>query len=135
MSLTKALALFSLVLSASALATPHLYNGHHHRAVAARLAAPDPIPFPVAGESVIHRRSLGKRCRPRPPSSASVLGAIASPTPLNVGAQPTTSPIASTTTTAAEAPPPPPPLPLPLPLHRRRRRRRRPSLLAMHPAI
>ncbi|KAF9452700.1 hypothetical protein P691DRAFT_660372 [Macrolepiota fuliginosa MF-IS2] len=67
MSLAKAFLLFlSLVVSVSALATPHVHRGVHHRALAGRVASPVPVDVPAAP---IRSRQNGKRCKPRPSSS------------------------------------------------------------------
>ncbi|KXN89956.1 Allergen Asp f 7 [Leucoagaricus sp. SymC.cos] len=73
MSFTKVFLLFlSFVASVSALATPHVHRGLHHRALAGRV--PVPAPAPVDLPSVpVRRRSNGKRCRPRSSSAPSFM--------------------------------------------------------------
>ncbi|THV04869.1 hypothetical protein K435DRAFT_146198 [Dendrothele bispora CBS 962.96] len=88
-----------IVLSAlacvNALATPHGFN-NHHRAIAARVAHPAPVPdVPLAHEAPVKRsrRSLSRRCKTRPAPTASITSSAAPSTsvaPVNVAADPST---------------------------------------------
>jgi len=86
MYFTKPLVLFFSAISVSALATPHVNRGVHHRALAGRI--PVPVPAGDAPALPLRSRQNGKRCKPRPSSQA---------------AQPSTAP----ETTTKAAPPPP----------------------------
>lgn len=117
MSFTKAIVLFCLaVSSASALAAPRAaHNPLHHRELAARLAAAEPAPVPVALEArevkPLRKRS-SNRCAKKSSTSSS---ATHSSTPVPVGNQESAPPKTSSTpppppkTTSKPAPPPPPP--------------------------
>ena len=76
MSFVKSFVLFlSLVASTSALATPHVVrHAAHHHALAARVAAPEPVEVPIAP---LRKRQNSKRCRQRS-SSAAILPASTS---------------------------------------------------------
>ncbi len=67
MYFTKATILFfSFAVSVSALTTPHVPRGVHHRALAGRVAVPTPVSAPAIP---LRSRQNGKRCKPRPSSS------------------------------------------------------------------
>ncbi|PPQ64402.1 hypothetical protein CVT26_002109 [Gymnopilus dilepis] len=102
MSFTKCLVLFlSFVASAQALATPHAVRSpHHHRAIAARVAAPAPIDIPAAP---LRRRQNTKKCRQRP--SSSVQG------PPSATPSSSSVPVVVKPTSTTHAAPPPSPTP------------------------
>jgi hypothetical protein len=74
LSIFKAVVLFTLATSVSALTTPHaVRNVNHHRGVAAALAttAPEPVvPQGTLAPRTVRRRSSG-RCKPKSSSSSS----------------------------------------------------------------
>jgi hypothetical protein len=82
MLVAKSLTLFSLVLSTSALATPHdIYRAHHrHAALTQRNAPPsDSQQVPsVDRPALVRNRSLGKRCRAQPHSANTTASAVSS---------------------------------------------------------
>ncbi|KAG2118444.1 RlpA-like double-psi beta-barrel-protein domain-containing protein-containing protein [Suillus clintonianus] len=129
--ITKCIALFSLVLSATALTSPHISNNvfNHRRGVAhvAVQAATSPVDVPPTPR----KRSLNKRCVPKPSGNSTVsstststsTSVAATSAPVNVAPSPvipTTSPTSShsssTSTSVYQAPttsPTPTPTPTP----------------------
>ncbi|KAF8843990.1 hypothetical protein BDN67DRAFT_963468 [Paxillus ammoniavirescens] len=127
--LSKYLAFFSLALSVSALASPHIsrnvYN-HAHRGLGHAKVDAD-IPVPVAAPPK-RKRSLNKRCVPKPanattsalptssplpassplPTSVPVLPSAA---PVNVAPAPASPPPSSSSPAESPSTPPPPPPP------------------------
>jgi expansin (peptidoglycan-binding protein) len=61
-SYTKAIILFALALSTTALTTPHARNNVHHRSLVARVAAPLPVADITPVTPTRRKRSLAKRC-------------------------------------------------------------------------
>lgn len=125
-SFTKSLVVLTLALSACALSTPHVQrNAHQHRALAARVAVPEPAAVPIAAidEPIVVRprkRGLTKRCKPQ---SSSVIPASFTSASQSSSASHSSSPSAAPTvpvgnpeskppvsilpsTTEAPAPPP-----------------------------
>jgi hypothetical protein len=104
----KSLVLFlSLVVSTSALATPHVVrHAAHHHALAARVAVPEPIEVPVAP---LRKRQNSKRCRQRSSSAvllpSSTSSKVHSSTSTSIRSTPTsTHPPAEVTTHAQPIP-------------------------------
>ncbi|KAF9481356.1 hypothetical protein BDN70DRAFT_803471 [Pholiota conissans] len=105
MSFASSLLLLLLAaLAANALATPQpIHHAAHHRALAARVAAPAPLHVPSAP---LRKRQNSKRCKQRTSSSppaASSTRASSSPAVVNVAP----TPKLTTTTKAAEPTPTP----------------------------
>lgn len=96
------LVLTAVAAVANALATPGAvrHGGAHHRALAARVAAPAPVAIPG---QVIRKRANSKRCRQRSsavPVPSSTSPAVSSPAPENAAPIPTLA-------SSSAAPPPP----------------------------
>ncbi|THH30081.1 hypothetical protein EUX98_g4101 [Antrodiella citrinella] len=107
----------TLALSASAMVTPHAARHVDHHAIAARLAAPQPIAD--ASPAAVHvapRKRVVKRCAAPSNSSSSVLSSSVAPTSAlptssaapaavnNVGAEPPKVTTPSTTATPSSTP-------------------------------
>ncbi|KAF9069118.1 hypothetical protein BDP27DRAFT_746988 [Rhodocollybia butyracea] len=113
--------LLSAFACVQALTTPHARDAHHHRALAARVAAPASnvaVPDVLPKKRDSRKRSSSKRCaaRPAPSSNSTTVAsssseAASSSVPVNVGSVPTsifTPPAPSST---------PEPTPTPTPTH------------------
>ncbi|KAH9486862.1 Allergen Asp f 7 [Psilocybe cubensis] len=92
--------LLSLFVAANALATPHaVRHSAHHRALAARVAVPEPLDVPALP---LQKRQNNRRCKQRPSSSAAhastsplvvqVPSSSVAPPPVTTKAAPTTTP-------------------------------------------
>ncbi|KAF8973997.1 RlpA-like double-psi beta-barrel-protein domain-containing protein-containing protein [Flammula alnicola] len=100
MSFAKCLVLFlSLAASANALATPHVVrHPSHHRAIAARVAAPAPVDVPALS---LRKRQNTQRCRQRSSS-------VQAPSSTHPASSANILPVSKPTTSAKAAPPPAP---------------------------
>ncbi|PPQ87878.1 hypothetical protein CVT24_012921, partial [Panaeolus cyanescens] len=116
-----ALVLFlSAVVSVNALTTPLVVRHAHHRAIAARVPAPEPVDVPVAN-FVKRQNPSNRRCKPRPSSSSVTSSSTPAPPPPSTTPrqqQPTTTntpPAARPTSTTPPPPQPTTPKPSPTP--------------------
>jgi len=107
MYFTKPLVLFfSFAVSVSALTTPHVPRGVHHRALAGRVAVPAPADVTALP---LRSRQNGKRCKPRPSSQAVQPAPAPSPSThiAQVAPETTHKPSPAPEPTTKEQPPPP----------------------------
>jgi hypothetical protein len=116
----------SLLVSTSALVTPHagdsIYRRHQHASLARRAAAPDPAGQPLEASAAIPKRQLRKRCKPRKTSSAlsatsAATSAASAPSndPANVAPLPSSKHTTSHDAPSSSANPAPAPSPSPAP--------------------
>ncbi|KAH7883675.1 RlpA-like double-psi beta-barrel-protein domain-containing protein-containing protein [Phlebopus sp. FC_14] len=99
--IARCLAGLAVAVVAAALATPHIpRNAHAHRALALDTDAHVPPAIPAASVPK-RKRSLNKRCVPRPTNSTSSAAPQTSTAPVNVAPSPVLS-------SSSSSPPPPP---------------------------
>ncbi|PPQ88638.1 hypothetical protein CVT25_010214 [Psilocybe cyanescens] len=119
MSYSNILVLFlSFVVAANALATPNVVRHHaHHRAIAARVAVPEPLDIPALP---LQRRQNNRRCKQRssainPPASTPASASVA-PTTSKVVQVPATTVIPTPSVVPATTPKKEPTTPAPAPV-------------------